>query len=68
MHREIGVNFQDFVRYDLTATENLAVGRIEARDDKPRIETAAQRSLANTVIEKLAKGYDQMLGRRFENG
>ncbi|MGH7597313.1 MAG: ABC transporter ATP-binding protein [bacterium] len=68
LHREIGVIFQDFVRYDLTATENLAVGRIEARDDKPRIETAAQRSLANTVIEKLAKGYDQMLGRRFENG
>jgi ATP-binding cassette subfamily B protein len=68
LHREIGVIFQDFVRYDLTATENLAVGRIEARDDKLRIETAAQRSLANTVIEKLAKGYDQMLGRRFENG
>jgi len=68
LHREIGVIFQDFVRYDLTATENLAVGRIEARDDKLRIETAAQRSLANTVIEKLANKYDQMLGRRFENG
>ncbi len=68
LHQEIGVIFQDFVRYDLTATENLAVGRIEARDDKLRIETAAQRSLANTVIEKLANKYDQMLGRRFENG
>jgi ATP-binding cassette subfamily B protein len=68
LHREIGVIFQDFVRYDLIAAENLAVGRIEARMDAPRIERAAQRSLADTVIEKLANGYQQMLGRRFEGG
>ncbi len=68
LQREIGVIFQDFVRYDLTATENLAVGRIDARTDKARIEQAAQRSLANTVIEKLTNGYQQMLGRRFEGG
>ncbi|MGH7494012.1 MAG: ABC transporter ATP-binding protein [bacterium] len=68
LHREIGVIFQDFVRFDLTAAENLAVGRIEARTDTHRIERAAQRSLANTVIDKLAGGYQQMLGRRFEGG
>jgi len=68
LHREIGVIFQDFVRYDLTATENLAIGRIEARNDPSRIEQAAQRSLANSVIEKLPNRYAQMLGRRFEGG
>lgn len=68
LHREIGVIFQDFVRYDLKVTENLAVGRIEARADKARIETAAQRSLASTVIAKLPHQYEQMLGRRFESG
>lgn len=68
LHREIGVIFQDFVRYDLTAMENLAIGRIEVRDDESRIEQAAQRSLANSVIEKLPNRYAQMLGRRFEGG
>jgi ATP-binding cassette subfamily B protein len=68
LHREIGVIFQDFVRYDLIAGENLAIGRIDARVDQSRIEQAAQRSLANTVIDKLPNRYAQMLGRRFENG
>src|SRR5690554_3402168 len=45
----IGVIFQDFVRYHLTAAENIAVGRIEERGDRPRIEGAAERSLADAV-------------------
>ncbi len=68
LRHEIGVIFQDFVRYHLTASENLAIGRIEAREDVPRIERAATRSLANTVIEKLPGKYDQILGKRFEKG
>lgn len=64
----VGVIFQDFVRYNLTAAENIAVGRIEARDDRAAIERAAQRSLADEVIRKLPLGYDQPLGRRFRNG
>ena len=64
----IGVIFQDFVRYHLTAAENIAVGRIEERDDRPRIEQAAQRSLADGVIAKLPDGYDQVVGRRFRTG
>jgi ATP-binding cassette subfamily B protein len=62
------VIFQDFVRYHLTAAENIAVGRIEARADRDRIVAAAQRSLADEVIEKLPKGYDQVIGKRFKNG
>ncbi|HRP08335.1 MAG TPA: ABC transporter ATP-binding protein, partial [Gemmatimonadales bacterium] len=48
---EMGVIFQDFVRYHLTASDNIAVGRIEARDDQVRIRDAAHRSLADDVIE-----------------
>lgn len=68
LRRHIGVIFQDFVRYHMTAADNLAIGRIEARDDRPRLESAAERSLASPVIEKLPAAYDQMLGRRFEGG
>lgn len=49
----IGVIFQDFVRYNMSAADNIAVGRIEARDDRPRITSAAERALADRVIEKL---------------
>ena len=64
----VGVIFQDFVRYHLTASENIAVGRIAEREDRPRIETSAQRSLADAVIESLPEGYDQTLGKRFKTG
>jgi ATP-binding cassette, subfamily B, bacterial len=65
---EIGVIFQDFMKYEMTARENIAVGRIECLDDLESIESAAEKSLADGVIGKLAGGYEQMLGRRFEGG
>ena len=64
----VGVIFQDFVRYHLSAAENIAVGRIAERADRPRIETSAQRSLADAVIEGLPDGYEQTLGKRFKTG
>ena len=66
--REIGVIFQDFMRYDMTATENIAMGRIEERENIFRIRSAAQKSLAEEVLRKLPKGYDQLLGTRFDGG
>ncbi|GAB2775672.1 ATP-binding cassette subfamily B protein [Hymenobacter luteus] len=68
LRQEIGVIFQDFVRFQLPAGQNLAVGRIEQKDNQPRIEQAAQQSLADSVIAKLPQGYDQMIGRRFNGG
>ena len=68
LRASVGVIFQDFVRYHLSAAENIAVGRIEAREDRPRVEAAAERSLADAVIQSLPKGYDQTLGRRFKTG
>lgn len=64
----VGVIFQDFVRYAVTAAENIAIGRIEAREDRPRIVSSAERALADEVIAKLPAGYDQMVGKRFARG
>ena len=63
-----GVIFQDFVRYHMTAGENIAVGRIEAMGDRARIAEAARRSLADQVIARLPAGYDQIVGKRFRTG
>jgi ATP-binding cassette subfamily B protein len=68
LHRHIGVIFQDFMRFEMTARENIAVGRIDQPHQQSDIELAAHKSLADTVVSKLAGGYDQMLGRRFEGG
>lgn len=64
----IGVIFQDFVRFNFSAGDNIAVGRIEAREDEARIAEAAERSRAGEVIAKLPGGYEQMIGKRFKNG
>ena len=66
--REIGVIFQDFMRYEMTAAENIAIGRIEELHNSFRIRSAALKSLADEVIYHLPKHYDQVLGTRFEGG
>jgi ATP-binding cassette subfamily B protein len=68
LYREIGVIFQDFMRYEMTARENIAVGRIEQIDNLELIEQSAQKSMADDVVGKLPAGFNQMLGRRFEGG
>jgi ATP-binding cassette subfamily B protein len=68
LRRNVGVIFQDFVRYDFLLRENIAVGNISRLEDDPRIESAAGRSLADTVAARLPGRYGQMLGRRFEGG
>jgi len=64
----IGVIFQDYVRFSFKAGENVAVGQIEESDNTQQIKTAAEKSLADPVIQKLPGGYDQMLGKRFAEG
>jgi ATP-binding cassette subfamily B protein len=68
LYSEIGVIFQDFMRYEMTARENIAVGRIDELDNLPLLRDAADKSMADEVIERLPRDYEQMLGRRFENG
>ncbi|MBV9610250.1 MAG: ABC transporter ATP-binding protein [Acidobacteria bacterium] len=68
LYREIGVIFQDFMRYEMTARENIAIGRIEELENQEPIRLAARKSLADEVVDRLPGRYDQMLGRRFEMG
>ena len=68
LHREIGVIFQDFMRYEMTARENIAAGRVDARRGSAISSTPPARACADEVIARLPGGYDQMLGRRFEGG
>ena len=68
LRASLGVIFQDFVRYHLTAAENIGVGQVDAMDDRGRIEEAARRGMADEVIAGLPAGYEQIVGRRFRQG
>jgi ATP-binding cassette, subfamily B, bacterial len=68
LYRQIGVIFQDFMRYEMTARENIAVGKIEEIANLPLIADSAEKSMAAEVIAKLPANLEQMLGRRFEGG
>jgi ATP-binding cassette subfamily B protein len=68
LRQRIGVIFQDFVRYQTTARENIGFGQIDELANEPRIRTAAERGGADEVLNRLPQGYDTMLGRWFEHG
>jgi ATP-binding cassette subfamily B protein len=65
---QVAVIFQDFMRYDMTARENIAIGRVGERQDLDEVVAAARKSKADDVVRKLEAGYEQMLGRRFDGG
>ncbi len=64
----IGIIFQDYVRFQMKALENIAVGQIDHVEEINYIEDAAQKSLAAPVVEDLPEQYEQMLGKRFAGG
>ncbi len=68
LRHEIGVIFQDYMRYDALALQNIGFGRIEEIDNRDRVIRSAEKSLAADVVDDLPGGYQQMLGRRFEGG
>jgi ATP-binding cassette subfamily B protein len=68
LRRVIGVIFQDYVTYYMSARENIGVGRIDDIEDMELVERAAWKSGANAVITKLPDGYQTMLGRWFKDG
>jgi ATP-binding cassette subfamily B protein len=63
-----GAIFQDFVKYYFTAAENIGIGYVTEMENRPRIETSAEKSLADKVIESLPQDYNQRLGKRFNDG
>ncbi|MYB76603.1 MAG: ABC transporter ATP-binding protein [Chloroflexi bacterium] len=65
LRREMGVIFQDFVQYELTAGENVGLGGVEMLNDRERIAAAAAQSGADEVIDRLPDGLSTQLGRQF---
>lgn len=68
LRQRIGVMFQDFVRYQTTARENIGFGQIDQLANEPKIRAAAKRGGTDEVLAQLPAGYDTMLGRWFEHG
>ncbi len=67
LREQVGVIFQDYVNYYMTAQENIGVGNVDKIEQRELVMSAARRSGANAVIERLPQGYDTMLGRWFKD-
>ena len=62
------VVFQDFYRYDLSAADNVGIGRVEAIGERRRVEAAARQAGADDIIAALPKRYETILGKTFDEG
>jgi len=68
LRKNVGVIFQDYIRYQMTVSQNIAVGNIDEKENRELIVQSAQKSLADRLVQKLAGKYDQALGKRFNQG
>ena len=68
LRKNVGVIFQDYLRYHMTVSNNIAVGNIDEKENSDQVVFSAQQSLANEIIERLPEKYNQQLGRRFNQG
>ena len=68
LRKQVGIIFQDYLRYQMTVAQNIAVGNIEEKENRELIMHSARQSLADLLVEKLPGKYDQALGKRFNQG
>lgn len=68
LRMQIGIIFQDYLRYQMTIAQNIAAGNIIEKENRKLIKSSAKQSLANVFIEAFKNNYDQQLGRRFNEG
>lgn len=68
LRMQIGIIFQDYIRYQMSVAQNIAIGNIVEKNNRGLIKNAAEQSLANLFVEKFPNNYDQHLGRRFNEG
>lgn len=68
LRKNVGVIFQDYIRYQMTVAQNVAVGNIDEKGNRERIEDASRKSLADLLVQRLPGKYDQALGKRFNQG
>ena len=68
LRQEVGVIFQDYIRYQMTVSQNIAVGNIDEKENEGLIINSAKQSLADELVKKLPGQYQQALGKRFNQG
>ena len=68
LRKQVGVIFQDYIRYQMTVSQNIAVGNIAEKENKDLIINSAKQSLADALVQKLPGKYEQALGKRFNDG
>jgi ATP-binding cassette subfamily B protein len=68
LRKEISVIFQDYVRYNLTARENIWFGNVAAEPDAERIASAANFAGVGELIRSLPRAYETVLGKWFDDG
>src|SRR5665213_677311 len=68
LRKQTGIIFQDYLKYQMSFAQNIAVGNIDEQHNRPLIKESAEKSLAHKLANKLPDQYDQALGRRFNNG
>ena len=66
--KKISVVFQDHIRYQLSAKENIYMGKIGQKEDMERIQKAARQTDVDKKLEEFPLGYDTILGRWFKGG
>lgn len=64
----ISAVFQDFVRYQVSASDNIGVGNVEHLNNRDLIVDASKKAGADEFVTKLPKGYDTILGKTFDGG
>jgi ATP-binding cassette subfamily B protein len=68
LRQNIGIIFQDYIKFQLKVSENIAIGNIDNLEQLESIKEAAVKSLADQVVEELPDQYEQVLGKRFAKG
>ena len=66
-HRVAAI-FQDFVRYPMSALDNIALGSLDAGGDREAVVRAAERAGIAGAVDRLPNGWDTVLGRQFRGG
>jgi ATP-binding cassette, subfamily B, bacterial len=68
LRSRVAVLFQDFVRYHLSATENIGFGNRRLVDDRNAVTAAATSAGAHEFLSELAAGYETVLGSEYFGG
>ncbi|WP_016910022.1 ABC transporter ATP-binding protein [Streptomyces xiaopingdaonensis] len=67
-HRRLAVIFQDYVRYELSAADNIGMGAPHAPADDSELLAAARRAGATEALAALPDGLRTVLSRQYEGG